>query len=141
MNKPISRYPVPKLDELPADIRDKMLQVQDKAGFIPNVFLTLAHRPDEFRAFFAYHDALMLRDSGLSKAEREMIVVATSGVNHCQYCVIAHGAILRVYAKNPQIADQVDRPSQGGHLGSAEGDAGLRGQARAHAGSPDGIRS
>jgi uncharacterized peroxidase-related enzyme len=107
MNKPISRYPVPKLDDLPQDIRDKMLQVQDKAGFIPNVFLTLAHRPDEFRAFFAYHDALMLRDSGLSKAEREMIVVATSGVNHCQYCVIAHGAILRIYAKNPQIADQV----------------------------------
>ena len=107
MNKPISRYPVPELDELPQDIRDKMLQVQDKAGFIPNVFLTLAHRPHEFRAFFAYHDALMLRDSGLSKAEREMIVVATSGVNHCQYCVIAHGAILRIYAKNPQIADQV----------------------------------
>ena len=107
MNKPISRYPVPELDELPQDIRDKMLQVQDKAGFIPNVFLTLAHRPDEFRAFFAYHDALMLRDSGLSKAEREMIVVASSGVNHCQYCVIAHGAILRIYAKNPQIADQV----------------------------------
>jgi uncharacterized peroxidase-related enzyme len=107
MNKPVSRYPVPKLDDLPQDIRDKMLQVQDKAGFIPNVFLTLAHRPDEFRAFFAYHDALMLRDSGLSKAEREMIVVATSGMNHCQYCVIAHGAILRIYAKNPQIADQV----------------------------------
>ena len=107
MNKPISRYPVPELDELPQDIRDKMLQVQCKAGFIPNVFLTLAHRPDEFRAFFAYHDALMLRDSGLSKAEREMIVVASSGVNHCQYCVIAHGAILRIYAKNPQIADQV----------------------------------
>src|SRR4029077_17446927 len=84
-----------------------MLQVQEKAGFIPNVFLTLAHRPDEFRAFFAYHDALMLRESRLTKAEREMIVVATSGVNHCQYCVIAHGAILRIYAKNPQIADQV----------------------------------
>jgi uncharacterized peroxidase-related enzyme len=107
MNKPTSRYPVPKLEALPEDIRDKMLEVQEKAGFIPNVFLTLAHRPDEFRAFFAYHDALMLRDSGLSKAEREMIVVATSGVNHCQYCVIAHGAILRIYAKNPQVADQV----------------------------------
>ena len=107
MTKPISLYPVPKLEDLPQDIRDKMLQVQEKAGFIPNVFLTLAHRPDEFRAFFAYHDALMLRDSGLSKAEREMIVVATSGVNHCQYCVIAHGAILRIYAKNPQMADQV----------------------------------
>jgi uncharacterized peroxidase-related enzyme len=84
-----------------------MLQVQEKAGFIPNVFLTLAHRPDEFRAFFAYHDALMLRDSGLTKVEKEMIVVATSGVNHCPYCVIAHGAILRIYAKNPHIADQV----------------------------------
>jgi uncharacterized peroxidase-related enzyme len=107
MNKPTSRYPIPKLEDLPQDIRDKMLEVQEKAGFIPNVFLTLAHRPDEFRAFFAYHDALMLRDSGLSKAEREMIVVATSGVNHCQYCVIAHGAILRIYAKNPQVADQV----------------------------------
>lgn len=107
MTKPISRYPVPELEALPADVRDKMLQVQEKAGFIPNVFLTLAHRPEEFRAFFAYHDALMLRDSGLTKAEREMIVVATSGVNHCLYCVVAHGAILRIYAKNPQIADQV----------------------------------
>ncbi|MEO8628888.1 MAG: peroxidase-related enzyme [Betaproteobacteria bacterium] len=107
MDKPISAYPVPKLEGLPADVRDKMVQVQDKAGFIPNVFLTLAHRPDEFRAFFAYHDALMLRESGLSKAEKEMIVVATSGVNHCQYCVIAHGAILRIYAKNPHVADQV----------------------------------
>jgi uncharacterized peroxidase-related enzyme len=108
MTPAISRYPVPKLDDLPADIREMMLKVQEKAGFIPNVFLTLAHRPDEFRAFFAYHDALMLREaSGLSKAEREMIVVATSGVNHCQYCVIAHGAILRIYAKNPQISDQV----------------------------------
>ena len=105
MTKPVSLYPVPKLEDLPQDIRDKMLQVQEKAGFIPNVFVTLAHRPDEFRAFFAYHDALMLRDSGLSKAEREMIVVATSGVNHCPYCVIAHGAILRIYAKNAYIAD------------------------------------
>ena len=107
MNQPISRYPVPKLEDLPSDVRDRMLQVQEKAGFIPNVFLTLAHRPDEFRAFFAYHDALMLRDSGLSKAEKEMIVVATSGVNHCPYCVIAHGAVLRIYAKNPHIADQI----------------------------------
>ena len=108
MTDSISRYPVPKLDDLPSDIRDMMLKVQEKAGFIPNVFLTLAHRPDEFRAFFAYHDALMLREaSGLTKAEREMIVVATSGVNHCQYCVVAHGAILRIYAKHPQIADQV----------------------------------
>ena len=106
--KPISNYPVPKLEDLPQDIREKMLQVQQKAGFIPNVFLTLAHRPDEFRAFFAYHDALMLREaSALTKAEREMIVVATSGVNHCQYCVVAHGAILRIYAKNPLVADQV----------------------------------
>jgi uncharacterized peroxidase-related enzyme len=108
MKQPISRYPVPELAHLPEDVRAKILQVQEKAGFVPNVFLTLAHRPDEFRAFFAYHDALMLReDSGLTKAEREMIVVATSGVNHCQYCVVAHGAILRIYAKNPQIADQV----------------------------------
>jgi uncharacterized peroxidase-related enzyme len=108
MTHPISRYPVPELKDLPADIRDKILQVQEKAGFVPNVFITLAHRPDEFRAFFAYHDALMLREtSGLTKAEREMIVVATSGVNHCLYCVIAHGAILRIYARNPQVADQV----------------------------------
>jgi uncharacterized peroxidase-related enzyme len=104
---PISRFPVPKLEDLPGDIRSRMLEVQEKAGFIPNVFLTLAHRPDEFRAFFAYHDALMLRDSGLSKAEREMIVVATSAANECHYCVIAHGAILRVYAKDPFVADQV----------------------------------
>src|SRR5437868_13550822 len=93
---PISRYPVPSLEELPDDIRARMLEVQEKAGFIPNVFLTLAHRPDEFRAFFAYHDALMLReDSGLTKAEREMIVVATSAANDCLYCIVAHGAILR----------------------------------------------
>ena len=105
--KPISKYPVPELADLPEDMRDTMLAVQEKAGFIPNVFLTLAHRPDEFRAFIAYHDALMLRESGLSKAEREMIVVATSGVNHCLYCVVAHGAILRIYAKDPQVADQV----------------------------------
>jgi uncharacterized peroxidase-related enzyme len=104
---PISRYPVPKLADLPEDVRARMLEVQAKAGFIPNVFVTLAHRPDEFRAFFAYHDALMLRDSGLSKAEREMIVVATSGANHCPYCIVAHGAILRVYAKDPRVADQV----------------------------------
>jgi uncharacterized peroxidase-related enzyme len=107
VSKSISRYPVPKLEDLPLDVRDRMLQVQEKAGFIPNVFLTLAHRPDEFRAFFAYHDALMLSESNLTKAEKEMIVVATSGVNHCPYCVIAHGAILRIYAKNPHIADQV----------------------------------
>jgi uncharacterized peroxidase-related enzyme len=105
--RPISRYPVPKLEDLPDDIRARMLEVQEKAGFVPNVFITLAHRPDEFRAFFAYHDALMLRDSGLTKAEREMIVVATSGANDCLYCIVAHGAILRLYAKNPLVADQV----------------------------------
>lgn len=104
---PISRYPVVQLEDLPEDIRARMTEVQNKAGFIPNVFLALAHRPAEFRAFFAYHDALMLKDSGLSKAEREMIVVATSAANACHYCVIAHGAILRIYAKNPLIADQV----------------------------------
>ena len=103
----ISRYPVPALADLPEDIRARMLEVQEKAGFIPNVFLTLAHRPEEFRAFFAYHDALMLRDSGLTKAEREMIVVATSGANDCLYCIVAHGAILRIYAKDPIVADQV----------------------------------
>jgi uncharacterized peroxidase-related enzyme len=103
----ISRYPVPSLADLPEDIRARSLEVQEKAGFVPNVFLTLAHRPDEFRAFFAYHDALMLKDGGLSKAEREMIVVATSGANDCLYCIVAHGAILRVYAKNPLVADQV----------------------------------
>src|SRR5947208_7993337 len=102
-----SRYPVPKLEDLPEDVRARMLEVQDKARFIPNVFLALAHRPDEFRAFFAYHDALMLRESGLTKAEREMIVVATSGANDCLYCIVAHGAILRIYAKDPLVADQV----------------------------------
>jgi len=104
---PISRYPVPELADLPSDIREKILAVQEKAGFVPNVFLTLAHRPDEFRAFFAYHDALMEKDGGITKAEREMIVVTTSGANQCQYCVVAHGAILRIRAKNPRIADQV----------------------------------
>ncbi len=103
----VSRYPVPTLDDLPDDIRARILEVQEKAGFIPNVFVTLAHRPDEFRAFFAYHDALMLKEGGLTKAEREMIVVATSGYNDCLYCIVAHGAILRVYAKNPFVADQV----------------------------------
>ncbi|AIO34685.1 hypothetical protein DM39_5259 [Burkholderia cenocepacia] len=104
---PISRFPVPTLEELPEDIRARIAAVQEKSGFIPNVFLTLAHRPDEFRAFMAYHDALMDKPGNLTKAEREMIVVATSSVNQCQYCVIAHGAILRVRAKNPLIADQV----------------------------------
>lgn len=103
----ISRFPVPAIDALPDDIRTRLLAVQEKSDFVPNVFLTLAHRPDEFRAFFAYHDALMEKDGGLTKAEREMIVVATSSANQCQYCVIAHGAILRIRAKNPLIADQI----------------------------------
>src|SRR5215207_480609 len=106
----ISRFPVPALDSLPQDIGDKILEVQEKAGFVPNVFLVLAHRPAEFRAFFAYHDALLLRDSGpqgLTKGEKEMIIVATSGANGCLYCVVAHGAILRIYEKNPLLADQV----------------------------------
>ena len=104
---PVSRWPVPELADLPEDIRARILAVQEKSGFIPNVFLTLAHRPDEFRAFFAYHDALMDKPGKLSKAEREMIVVATSAANQCQYCVIAHGAILRIRAKNPLVADQI----------------------------------
>ena len=103
----ISRFPVPDIATLPADIRSRIESVQEKSGFVPNVFLTLAHRPDEFRAFFAYHDALMDKPGPITKAEREMIVVATSSANQCQYCVVAHGAILRVRAKNPQIADQV----------------------------------
>ncbi|MDS1137713.1 peroxidase-related enzyme [Nitratireductor indicus] len=104
---PISRFPVPSLADMPADIRERIEAVQEKSGFIPNVFLVLAHRPDEFRAFFAYHDALMDKPGNLTKAEREMIVVATSNMNQCQYCVVAHGAILRIRAKNPLIADQV----------------------------------
>jgi uncharacterized peroxidase-related enzyme len=107
MSLPISRYPVPAIDSLPDDVGQRILEVQEKSGFVPNVFLALAHRPDEFRAFFAYHDALMLRPSGLSKGEKEMIVVATSGANKCLYCVVAHGAILRIYEKNPLLADQV----------------------------------
>ena len=107
MTQPSKRFAAPAIDTLPEDIRARLLAVQEKSGFVPNVFLTLARRPDEFRAFFAYHDALMEKDSGLSKAEREMIVVATSAANQCQYCVIAHGAILRIRAKNPLIADQV----------------------------------
>ena len=109
---PVSRFPVPELKDLAEDIRAKILEVQEKAGFVPNVFLTFAHRPDEFRAFFAYHDALLLRDSGptnpgLTKGEKEMIIVATSGANGCLYCVVAHGAILRIYEKNPLLADQL----------------------------------
>ena len=105
--RPISRYPVPTLEALPHDLRERILDVQSKAGFVPNVFLALAHRPEELRAFLAYHDALLLRDSGLTKGEKEMIIVATSGANECLYCVVAHGAILRVYEKNPLIADQL----------------------------------
>jgi 4-carboxymuconolactone decarboxylase len=104
---PVSRFPVPSLAEMPDDIRQRIEAVQEKSGFIPNVFLVLARRPEEFRAFFAYHDALMDKPGNLTKAEREMIVVATSNVNQCQYCVIAHGAILRIRAKDPLIADQV----------------------------------
>ena len=98
---------MPSIDRLPEDIRARLLAVQEKSGFIPNVFLTLAYRADEFRAFFAYHDALMDKEGGLTKPEREMIVVATSAANNCEYCVIAHGAILRIRAKNPLIADQI----------------------------------
>ena len=105
--RPISRFPVPTLESLPDDVRQKILAVQEKAGFVPNVFLAFAHRPDEFRAFFAYHDALLLRESGLTKGDKEMIIVATSGINRCLYCVVAHGALLRIYEKNPLVADQV----------------------------------
>jgi uncharacterized peroxidase-related enzyme len=104
---PISRYPTPDLADLPDDVRERIAAVQEKSGFVPNVFLALARRPDEFRAFFAYHDALMEKPGTLTKAEREMIVVATSGVNQCQYCVVAHGAILRIRARNPLVSDQV----------------------------------
>ncbi len=108
MPAPISRYPVPTLAQVPDDIRERILEVQAKAGFVPNVFLALAHRPAEWRAFVAYHDALMLKEGGsLTKGDREMIVVATSAVNHCLYCVVAHGAILRIYEKKPLVADQV----------------------------------
>jgi len=104
---PISRFSAPALRDLPKDVRERIETVQEKSGFVPNVFLALARRPDEFRAFFAYHDALMEKPGNLTKAEREMIVVATSGLNNCLYCVVAHGAILRIRAKNPLIADQV----------------------------------
>ena len=107
MSHPVSRFPVPAIADLPDDVRTRILEVQEKSGFVPNVFLALAHRPDEFRAFFAYHDAVMLRASGLTKGEKEMIVVATSGANDCLYCVVAHGAILRIYEKNPLLAEQV----------------------------------
>jgi uncharacterized peroxidase-related enzyme len=104
---PISRFSVPDPDELPADMRERIQAVSEKTGFVPNVFLALAHRPDEFRAFFAYYDAVMLREGGLSKAEKEMIVVATSAANQCPYCVVAHGALLRLFSKDPLLGDQV----------------------------------
>ncbi len=108
MDTPISRYPIPELGNLPEDMRTRILEVQAKAGFVPNVFLALAHRPAEWRAFMAYHDALLLKDTGsLTKGDREMIIVTTSAVNQCLYCVVAHGAILRVYEKKPLVADQV----------------------------------
>ena len=108
MSTAISRYPVPELKDLPEDLRARILEVQEKAGFVPNVFLALAHRPAEWRAFMAYHDALLLKDTGsLTKGDREMIIVATSAINQCLYCVVAHGAILRVYEKKPLLADQV----------------------------------
>ncbi|WP_037492980.1 peroxidase-related enzyme [Sneathiella glossodoripedis] len=107
-DKKISRYPIPDVLDLPEDLKEMILGVQEKAGFIPNVFLTLAHRPEELRAFFNYHDAIMMRDgSNLTKAEKEMIIVATSADNNCLYCVVAHGALLRIYAKEPLIADQI----------------------------------
>ncbi|HVK32126.1 MAG TPA: peroxidase-related enzyme [Burkholderiaceae bacterium] len=105
---PISRWPVPDIAGLPDDLRARILEVQAKAGFVPNVFLAFAHRPEEARAFFAWHDALLLKETGtLSKAEREMVIVATSAANDCLYCVVAHGALLRVYSKQPLLADQV----------------------------------
>ena len=107
MMQNISRYPVPELKNLPDDLRTRILEVQEKAGFVPNVFLALAHRPAEWRAFMAYHDALLLKEGGLSKGEREMVIVATSAANQCLYCVVAHGAILRIYEKNPLVADQI----------------------------------
>jgi uncharacterized peroxidase-related enzyme len=104
---PISRYPVPDLATLPEDIRARIITTSQKAGFVPNVMLTLAHRPEEFRAFFAYYDALMLKENNLSKAEKEMIVVATSSANHCHYCMVSHGALVRIYGKRPLLADQI----------------------------------
>ena len=107
MDRPISTFPVPDVSDLPEDLRETIADVEARTGFVPNVFLALAHRPDELRAFLAYHDALMEREGGLTKAEREMIVVATSAENDCHYCVVAHGAILRIRAKDPLIADQI----------------------------------
>jgi uncharacterized peroxidase-related enzyme len=126
---PISRFSTPDLADVPKDVRERIEAVQEKSGFVPNVFLALARRPDEFRAFFAYHDALMEKPGGLSKAEREMIVVATSGLNNCHYCVVAHGAILRIRAKNPLVADRVAiNLSQGRPHAASKSDARLRAQ-------------
>ncbi len=107
MTESKSRFPTPALDTLPDDIRTRIEEVSEKSGFVPNVFTALAHRPDEFRAFFSYHDALMEKESGLTKGEREMIVVVTSAMNHCLYCVVAHGAIVRIREKNPRLSDQL----------------------------------
>jgi len=117
---PISSFPVPRLKDLPKDVRARIKSVQEKSGFVPNVFLALAHRPDEFRAFFAYYDALITKEGGLSKAEKEMIVVATSAVNQCTYCVVAHGALLRIFAKNPLLGDQVAIDHRKADLGPRE---------------------
>lgn len=114
--QPISRFGVVNLADLPADLAERIGAIAEKSGFVPNVFLGLGHRPDELRAFLDYHDALMDRDTGLSKAERELVVVATSGANHCTYCVVAHGAILRIRAKDPQLADQVASNPWGAEL-------------------------
>ena len=124
----ISRYPVPELKDLPEDLRTRILEVQDKAGFVPNVFLALAHRPAEWRAFMAYHDALLLKDTGtLTKGEREMIIVATSAANQCLYCVVAHGAILRIYEKKPlRRRPGGGEPPQGRHHAAPARHARLR---------------
>ena len=116
----VSRFPVPELADLPEDLRERILAVQARAGFVPNVFLALAHRPAEFRAFFAWHDALMEKDTGLTRAERELVVVATSALNHCLYCVVAHGALLRIYSKRPLLADQVATNWRKADLGPRE---------------------
>jgi uncharacterized peroxidase-related enzyme len=107
MTERVSRFPVVELDQLPEDLRERVGTIAEKSGFVPNIFRALGHRPAELRAFLDYHDALMNRPEGLSKAERELVVVATSGANHCTYCVVAHGAILRIRAKNPELADRV----------------------------------
>ena len=117
---PISSFPVPRLKDLPKDVRARIKTVQEKSGFVPNVFAALAHRPDEFRAFFAYYDALITKEGGLSKAEKEMIVVATSAANQCTYCVVAHGALLRIFSKNPLLGDQVAIDHRKADLGPRE---------------------